>query len=1025
MEHTTKLIAILEQTRNFITTLTVHNDKLYASLTFHSIISKLGVPREILLETIYYIKDNIHLLSDTDLLQNANALFVNKYITPAVERLKMCAHESLPYPVLAILAQNYGKLTVQDNSKLNMPQNCKANMFHDTMTPFLMKYGNRAKFGSYLLLSSGLSSLRIPISDAREFETYLLPNLSLWSSTLIATKGQFNLFQHSFDHYGYPHYHVLNTPDEQVMAYANNVLRTWKSVAQVVSDTNRSSERINYGLRLVSGEVHDAAKQSVYALHTITLFPCPYSITQLSSLTLSDVIKYALAFSPPIRVTPSLKFIYYTTQQLNLELETNAVEMSRIKVVTTVPPYVPVVKYPSPICLISTISTGTPVDPEQYLDMFSYSPISYAYSWSDMQAFSLPTVSRPLKSLNSSVPMPSKMVNLSTYLADTSYTEHVRVDPLRTIVDQYLASDEDQILKAFRHYLTWTDFNPCLTLVKDEDDISAYAINISDGTTLRKNVSTVAITSYFTYRRILESLLPFEHLPKDVQVVLVNTPNLHNLLSLVKSPKLHPRSIASDQSSYGQVMSESEIIFNANSASCLVWTITHNSTSNAYDALVETIRLKSFISEYCQFNFIKMYPDEVLEILKIIGLQLETLGISSDVSLHPVQTSEGYGIACVIQNDESGDTVLPESQQLGMLNVINEFELNQQVVDLIHYYLEPSEHIDFSYLSKKYDVFDIGLGANITASVEFEDLSDASGVCLALARYLYVRQEIIGQHALYHLEATVDYNALSVYFRRKCVYSSSDAITHDYSTEPSTPQVITSSQQRSMSAERLLSQGHHLMFETILHQEGLTSLPLIDLGAGRLEGLHLTSSDYFGYDKIGFDYDNIPGVTYVTQDLDFTTLPDLHDSNVLIFNSLFFNYTDPSENMEDNFSQALASLLKDSPKNKADRKRLLMFNIPIGTADDVNKIPGDRLFVHPDNQQVYLTLASYSPVRVFPPSVLDIMDAMLFNYDWSLLNLSIYDLYGMRDVFGTTIPTDVYLEALQLQNSVQSICIKF
>lgn len=764
-------------------------------------------------------------------------------------------------------------------------------------------------------------------------------NLILWDNGRTQKNLPNDVYgvKHAWDHYDYPHIHLIESFDHHRLLLLNAIKRTWMAMLAVTSGTKEVYTRVNYGY--MASDVFPSYTLDEYKrlarLNYGTIIEPPYSYSRTRLLTLSeieDIVQRALRC---LRIAPTLNTIYMTSKQLNQErILGNKVILSRVTIIRPIYffDYLNLYEQYSNIQL----PTGEVFSPE---DMLSRVEVSRTTGKPEYNTLAFQT-KHAINPLNNNHPYEYTPVTKNNY---ETYLDIIKLSAKRQFLTLNILSQVSQ-----DGYSIDVSTIPERAVAFTALNQNSHGINLNLQDQIPNSIiertNKTYIEDYYLSLNILNEVVKFKEFLNvgygSMNVAIISPDTYPTTYMQIASQTNLPSEVLSLDGAIG-IQTDSLFTFNIMSANVLFITITERDYLNdvaAYELFLSDIKRDTYYSlELIDFSSENLYNalKSVLDVLKIafesdfVKLQIAPL------ILNPLRV----GIRVVFSLAQYPDIITSYS-------AITRDDLSQyaRAISTENIIIDPIKSLTYS------NKIIPRMGTQMIIRSDRENFQNSLGYMSSICRYVTSKCYSM-EYPYYEMSGIVDQSRIVVMdrlqmFRANTYIAPEQLIPKEMSLRGD---IKTA----RLTFFELVTQTDRMLLYLLRRSNNLLSNNLSDYGSAHFLNLCMTDNIYVMYDIDKIDTANVPGVILIQNVLEWgTPLPYIDNNDVLIYNSIFMN----PKAIDDDMSVPIITMLRPVMNSKN-----IYFNLPVMT-QQMYEILLPLNLVELINNRYYLKLSKYPSV---------------------------------------------------------------
>lgn len=773
---------------------------------------------------------------------------------------------------------------------------------------------------------------------------------------------------HVWDHYDYPHIHIVDNFENHKYMLLNGIKRTWIASLELAAGIRKPSTRVNYGYTSLRMIPHYTTDQYLHLgkLNYGTVVSPPYDIARIRNMSLNEIETVIMNTLKCMRKQPTINTIYMTARQLAQEkaLGNNPI-LQRYTLVLPI-------TYDDSLTLYTNYSTNK-------------LPIGLAFDVNELQNRIEITQNqiRPRiqptqkQSVFRSNVFAIENLPTSRILMPREYKSYLRILELQT-QSQFKISNILAYVAPTGYDITVTD--------PAEIAISYMVLNNSEGVILDDNdsfptsilsltqsmyaydydVSVQMLRDFMAYRQYLKNDV------KSMNVAIVNAQIVPTtFLKLMHFNLVPVQQYSLDGRTGPQI--DSLFSFSLMNSNMIYIVINENDYLNDINGYnLFTTDLHSgvmYILEFVDFSSLNL---EVAVTSLIEAIQLITGNQVIKAQFQPLTLSPySVGARMMFSLDDvpyitEGFSKIPQS----VIKTFSRLILPSQIVT------DPIQSLEYgrTIVPK--------VGTHLMVRCQNEQFNDALGYISSICRYVKARAYAT-VYSYYEIDGIVDQSRIACLDRLKMFRAADNLIPTQL-----LPQEINlnKTMMLNFSYFEMVTQTDRIQLYLYRKNQGTIGNDLSDYGSADYLNLMLTDNEYTMYDIDTIIVADIPGVTSVQGMLEWNEpLPYQGKGDVLIYNSLFLNARAVDEDLSVPILKMLEGVMS-SPN--------LYFNLPYMT-DQLYESLESLNIVELKGSRYYLKLGTYPAVPCLNSSELTKIMASFPSPQWktTVLTPTLLDYY--------------------------------
>lgn len=767
-------------------------------------------------------------------------------------------------------------------------------------------------------------------------------NLIYWDNDITKNNLSQQVFglRHVWDHYNYPHIHVINSFEHHRILAINAVRRTWISTLMVAAGTKDTNFRINYGFMCMDTMPSYSKEQyeRLALLNHGTIIDPPYDQNRIWNMSEQDIENVIVTSLRCIRYKPTLHTIYMTTLQLKQErLLGNEPIISRYTIVASQ-------TFPDQLSLYTEyLGTKLPTGEMFNISEFINSNEVTAISGRPDYQLHAPQTDHILMHTENAVPYLKVMttpeyVNYLNYLRNAASKQYLVTEIMKRVAPDGIS------------LATTTIIERIVAGVSLNKNISGVDLAVPDSypTAILELTDKVYVSDYDLSIYVLTEMNDFKTTLltnfTSLNVTLVNPELMPNTLRDICATSNIPLNIYSNNGTIGSQL-DSFFSFGILSSNMIFASISEEQylqDKDAYELFLASVTNGTYYSiEFLDFSAENVLPllNSLLENLKIL-----TETASPKIMFAPPIISTmrvGFRIIFSLVDMPSILTsytnitlpmVKPYCRQISPSTII----------------IDPIKSLTYSSTSTPRIV--PRMGTNLLVTCNTQSYSAALGYMSTLCRYTKTKA-FSNQHTYYEITGSVDQSRISCLDRIQVFKLNTEIKPHQINPRDIAP--ITTLTAR-LTYNELVTQTDRLLLYISRREQNLLDNNLSDYGAASFLNICMTDKHYTMYDIDNVQAELVPGTTLIRNHLPWGhPLPYLTGDDVLIYNSIFMN---PSA-IDQDMSIPIIAMLQPVKESKH-----IYFNLPYMNDALYDVLSPLGIATKNEGGRKYIRLGKFAPI---------------------------------------------------------------
>lgn len=772
---------------------------------------------------------------------------------------------------------------------------------------------------------------------------------------------------HLWDHYNYPHLHMIRGYNQYKYLMLSAVQRTWIAWLNYVRKDLNDHSRITYGFtnKFRQFPMTQAQRREILEIHVATVYVPKKNLHQIRQMSLDEVHSLIKEIISPLSLRGfSLNQILVSKDQLEAELLLGNTPINDRYMV---------------------VPSGTIEDRVRSLDRYVTSDLPFG----------------------DPVDMPF-FTQYSAFYA----TLNNRLDPSRHSIRYYLFGSEvlnDGLFPNFDH--STDDYGPLLSRIGSKQ-ISALGSSdlaysyANDGIAISADYHIAIVLRYLLNdSRILTKFPPLAEIQNPTVFPIMKMASDRYPTDFVISTNLlqiffdYLRYTGATPASLRMALTNAVdkpdiaiklLNFNDVQVNLLSTRLTGSgedtnvasSAFNGSDLIFLRLSPQDFVEKYDQltllrnsmkwgvlysFEFIDYSLTRLLAVRTWLLAAMRHLFNSTMVRISLPVLSNGLSVGvrfsfCYSANDVHGfgnvDLAALEDGDFIPFTTQSHFDV------IINNLLEP-EYVNISKPLSSFAGFSIPpIGSGLYFTVPAEHLNSAVGVVASLCRTATVNgycDSSDRDSPFFDVMGIIDESRVAMAYRRGIFLQDTRVLSSDLILKPYQP---LPAPKLKLTPEQLITHTDKLLLLYLRKRLNRMAIDLSEYGSGLTANVALTTGNFTSYDRNFIELRNVPGVQHLTANLEWgLPLPYLPNNDVLLYDSIFFSSTfiPGGTNMADSIIAMLASVLDAG---------MLMFNVPVISLAHAQALEDQsRVTIH--ENRPYLRLHDYPEVATLLPAEFD------------------------------------------------------
>lgn len=816
-----------------------------------------------------------------------------------------------------------------------------------------------------------------------------------WDSRLGKKNRDARIFGlvHIWDHYDFPHIHVIDAFDEHRYMLLNAVKRTWIAMKEVTAGTKSSNTRVNYGYtaRKLIPPYTKEQYELLGKLNYGTVILPPYEISEIRQMSLQKIESIILSTLKCLRIKPTINTVYITSRQL-----------------------------------LQEVALGNNPLPDRYtlaLPLMFTDKLTLFQSYSTRQlptgpSFDPQSIVRTVELIRRQVPpniiptypqvryvggyASSNPHDTKTILPPSSYATYLDVLTSQTTGQALVSTIQKHV----------SPNGVEITTASLSERIIAYLIlNDIDGITL-SNVTSfpTAILSltqqqyaydYQQSSQILDDYLKYSAALDDTKtlmnITLVNASRMPT--TFIKLMRFNGVSMDT-YSLTGQNGPEISSLFafpllNSSMLYLSIQELDYLNDQTGYNLFTTELNVSTLYSlEFLDFSPVNLLSalNSLVESIKLLTNRDYVRMSVLPLCMNPYRV--GMRIVFSLTDLDYITDQFPAFNLVTIQPFVREISSHQIMVDPIK-----SNIFDRSIIPR--------VGTYLILRCQDSQFQQALGYMGSICRFVEAKAYSTS-HTYYEIQGIVSQSRIACIDRLKTFRSNTNIQSQQLIQQPAG---IPNTRLLSLTFFELVTQTDRLLLYSRRIAKQSIDHDLSDYGSGDFLNIMLTNGNYNMYDIESINIVDIPGVTYTRGILEWNEpLPYDGASDVFIYNSIFFNSQIPPSTMGESIINMLSSV---------KTARNIYFNLPFMTDALYNTFLPLGIVSIKDGRY-YLQLGRYPAIPCLTYTEISTILATFPSPQWTITSLSptLLDYYFTSRMINRQASSVDYYHAVLLHNAL-------
>lgn len=840
--------------------------------------------------------------------------------------------EALPTIILSILTQQI----VEFQTEAFKPKHLTAVTIRD----YLLQMSNLPEYIPQNVSATNRYIYRDGLSNSSLHALNGL-NLIYWDNDVTMTKLQQEVFglRHVWDHYDYPHIHIVDSYEHHRILSINAVRRTWISTLMVAAGMKDTNFRINYGFMCMNTMPSYSKEQyeRLAILNHGTIIEPPYDQQRIWNMSEQDIENVIIASLKCIRYKPTLHTVYMTTLQLRQErLLGNEPLVERYTIVGRQ-------TFPDKLSLYSEY-LGTKLPTGDMFDVVNFvnsTEVIFVPGKPDYQLHA-PQTDHILQHLDNMFPylktlQPQEYTNYLNYLRNAASRQYLTTNIMKRVAPDGITITTKTLVERI---VAGVSLNKNVTGV-DLAIVDSYPSAILELT------DKVYINDYDISIYVLTEINDFKTTMNtnytSLNVVLINPEIMPSTLRDICHTSNIPFEVYSTNETIGAQLDTffSYGVISANMIFASISEEQYLEDKDAYELFLVSIANGTYYS----IEFLDFTTDTLLPVLNSLIENLKILTARANAKIifaPPIISTIRVGIRIIFS-------------LVDIPSIITEYAaITSSMIKPYCREISPSTVIIDPIKSLTYDSTSTPrivprMGTNLIITCNSQSYNSALGYMSTLCRYTKTKA-FSNQHTYYEITGSVDQSRISCLDRIQVFKVSTEIKPHQVNPRDIAP--ITTITAR-LTFNELITQTDRLLLYITRRDQDILDNNLSDYGSASFLNICMTDKHYTMYDIDNVQAELVPGTTLIRNHLPWgRPLPYINGDDVLIYNSIFMN---PSA-IDPDLSVPIIAMIQ--PIRQAKH---IYFNLPYMNDILYDLLSGLGIATKVDNRK-FIRLGKFAPI---------------------------------------------------------------